>query len=123
MELEALLEQLDETEIYDKENVLIDIFCYLYENEVKQNDGIKLFMELSKLRDRSLMDGSESYFEDNEDPSLILSLLKQVSEYSVFNQLKRLCQDCQYDEIDEWIMENEWLLDDELAVLIKKSIS
>ena len=51
--MKELIAKLGCTETYDKENVLIDIFIYLLENRIQLTDGLQVFMELSKLRDRT----------------------------------------------------------------------
>lgn len=123
MNMLILLEQLDKTETFDKENVLIDIYIYLIENNVKLNDKLKLFVELSRLRDITLTDGSESFFEDIDNNTIFIEILKQYTKDDLLKNLYEMCIDNQYDKINEWMVENEWIYNDKLSYVIKEAFN
>lgn len=56
--LKELIAKLNNTETY--ENVLIDIFILFLENKIEQHDSLRIFIEMSKLCDHTLTNGSES---------------------------------------------------------------
>ena len=123
MDLHTLLEQLNGTETYDKENALIDIYIFLIENKIELNDRARLFVELTKLRDRSLTDGSEAYFVDSEDSIRCFKLIERFSNNDFFRQLVKMYQERNYVKIDDWIQKNEWKYNDELEHLIKDAFA
>ena len=123
MKLYALLEQLNGKETYEKENILIDIYIFLIENKKELNDRAKLFVELTKLRDRSLTDGSETYFVDSEDSISCFNLIEQFLNNDFFGPLEKMIKVRNYEKIDEWIQQNEWKYNDELEHLIKDAFA
>ena len=70
--MQALIRNIEETETYDREIALIDLYIYLVsESAVLRNkNNTCLFVELSEWRDCSLRDGVESYYEDVPDEKL-----------------------------------------------------
>ena len=121
-DLEAMLKQLDTNDCREKESVLIDLLFYFNDPDAKLNDKTKLFVEVSKVRDSAFFDGTEAYFEDNEEGAEVLNLLQLVLDNPVFAEFERLCRYGKYEEIDEWIVNNEAALNDELAKLIIEAI-
>lgn len=118
--MKELISQLDCTETYDKENILINIFIYLLENETNLHDGLQVFVELSKLRDYALSDGSESYFEEYVASDEFMTLLYKWTNDDVIKLYDDLYRVEAYDEIDTWIIKNQWKLNDLLSDVIKK---
>lgn len=120
--MKTLIAMLGNTDTYDKENALIDIYIYLLENKINLNEGQQVFVELSKLRDRTLSDGSESYFEDFDDRGLPIEIVSKYASKDVVSIYTVLSKAGKYDEIDEWMSENEWLFNEELSEIIKASL-
>lgn len=118
--MNELIAKLGCTETYDKENVLIDIFIYLLENRIELTDGLLVFMELSKLRDRTLSDGSESYFEEYEYSEIFMQALKIWSNDEIVKIYDDLYKAKAYDIINTWVSDNEWQINDLLSAIIKE---
>lgn len=118
--MKELIAKLECTETYDKENVLIDIFIYLLENKVELTDGLQVFMELSKLRDRTLSDGSESYFEEYVHSEIFMNALKIWSNDEIVMIYDDLYKAKAYDKINIWVYGNEWQINDLLSAIIKE---
>lgn len=118
--MNELIAKLGCTKTYDKENVLIDIFIYLLENKIELTDGLLVFMELSKLRDRTLSDGSESYFEEYEYAEIFMQALKIWSNDEIVKIYDDLYKAKAYDKINTWVSDNEWQINDLLSAIIKE---
>ena len=118
--MEELITKLGYTETYDKENVLIEIFIYLLENRIELTDGLQVFMELTKLRDRTLSDGSESYFEEYEHSEIFMNALKIWSNDEIVMIYDELYKAKAYDKINTWVCDNEWQINDLLSAIIKE---
>ena len=118
--IKELIAKLGCTETYDKENVLIDIFIYLLENRMELTDGLQVFMELSKLRDRTLADGSESYFEEYEYSEKFMTALKIWSNDEIVKIYDDLYKAKAYDKIDKWVYDHEWQINDLLTAIMKE---
>ena len=125
MEKEKLIEELKNTKTYDRENALVDLYVFLRsENEtLNSKENTQLFIELSQWRDCSLSDGVESYYDKKEVNELIK--LKRRAEYC-FNQeirekfiegINTYNNQGDFSKIDEWIIENEWIINDFLVEL------
>ncbi|MGN0341679.1 MAG: hypothetical protein ACI4DO_02705 [Roseburia sp.] len=120
--MKTLVAMLENTDTYDKENALIDIYIYLLENKINLNEGQQVFVELSKLRDRTLSDGSESYFEEFNRNGLPIEIISKYASRDVVSIYTELSKSGKYDEIDEWMSKNEWLFNEELSAIIKASL-
>ena len=118
--MKELIAKLGYTETYDKENVLIDIFICLLENRIELTDGLQVFMELSKLRERTLSDGSESYFEEYEYSEKFMKALKIWSNDEIVKIYDDLYKAKAYDKINTWVSDNEWQINDLLSTIIKE---
>lgn len=70
--LNSLIMALENTDTYDRENALIDLYIFL----ISQNSSLPkvkntfIFVELSNWRDCSLRDGVESYYETKDTDEL-----------------------------------------------------
>lgn len=64
-ELTFLIQTPEDTDTYDRENALIDLYIFLKSQNcfLPSPNNTFLFMELSQWRDCSLRDGIESYYE------------------------------------------------------------
>lgn len=51
-DLYTMLKQLDTNDCDEKERVLIELLFYFNDSDAKLNDKTKLFVEVSKVRDR-----------------------------------------------------------------------
>lgn len=121
--MKTLINMLENTDTYDKENALIDIYIYLLENKINLNEGQQVFVELSELRDKTLSDGSESYFDQFDDNTLSIEVMSRYASKDVVRIYTELSKSGKYDEIDEWMTENEWLFNEELSKIIKASFA
>lgn len=116
--LGLLITQLESTEKYDKENVLIYIYIYLQEAEMGLNESQRVFVNLSQLRDISLADGSQAFFDDWGKELIDIKVLTKYISSNSCKMLEKLIQK-QYLEFDEWIAENQWIFNDELSDIVR----
>lgn len=112
-----LVEQLDQYETYDKENLLIDIYVSLIEEKYDIDDTLFAFIELSTLRDATLADGSDSFFGTFDAEEYRLRILPILDDEikTVFS----LGEEERYEEVDQWMIDNEWKYNDFLSEIIK----
>ena len=112
-----LVEKLDQYETYDKENLLIDIYVSLIEEKYDIDDTLFAFIELSALRDATLADGSDSFFDTFDAEEYRLRILPILDDeiQTVFS----LGEEERYEEIDQWMIDNEWKYNDFLSKIIK----
>lgn len=116
--LGSLITQLESTEKYDKENILIEIYIYLQETEMDLNESQRVFVNLSQLRDISLADGSQAFFDDWGKELIDIKVLAKYISSNSCKMLEKLIQK-QYLEFDEWIAENQWIFNDELSNIVR----
>lgn len=111
------MEQLDQYETYDKENLLIDIYVSLIEEKYDIDDTLFAFIELSTLRDATLADGSDSFFGTFDAEEYRLRILPILDDEikTVFS----LGEEERYEEVDQWMIDNEWKYNDFLSEIIK----
>ncbi len=119
---------LENTDTYDRENALIDLYIFL----ISQNSSLPkventfIFVELSNWRDCSLRDGVESYYEtkDTDELNFLEKNMKQYARHEV-------CKKCisgihiqkenrDFSPLDNWISDNEWAINDFLVELAKE---
>lgn len=85
--LNSLIMALENTDTYDRENALIDLYIFL----ISQNSSLPkventfIFVELSNWRDCSLRDGVESYYEtkDTDELNFLEKNMKQYARHEV----------------------------------------
>ena len=126
--LNSLIMALENTDTYDRENALIDLYIFL----ISQNSSLPkventfIFVELSNWRDCSLRDGVESYYEtkDTDELNFLEKNMKQYARHEV-------CKKCisgihiqkenrDFSHLDNWISDNEWAINDFLVELAKE---
>ena len=115
--VQELVQQLDEYDTYDKENILIDIFAAVLEEKCNLDDIFFTFIELSILRDRTLSNGSDSYFETFNKDEYKLRIFPILDDE--IRDVFRMGEDEKYEEIDQWMIDNEWKYNDYLSRIIK----
>ena len=115
--VQELVQQLDEYDTYDKENILIDIFVAVLEEKCNLDDIFFTFIELSILRDRTLSNGSDSYFETFNKDEYKLRIFPILDDE--IRDVFRMGEDEKYEEIDQWMIDNEWKYNDYLSRIIK----
>ncbi len=118
--MESLVSMLDTVETYDKENILIDIYQNLLLNKNNLNKAQTIFLVLSEIRDISLSDGSQVYFDEWGKSPIDVNVAKNYVSADICKMLEKLNQKL-YNDVDKWIIENEWKFNDELADIVKKS--
>lgn len=112
-----LVEQLDQYETYDKENLLIDIYVSLIEEKYDIDDTLFAFIELSTLRDATLADGSDSFFGTFDAEEYRLRILPILDDE--IKMVFSLGEEERYEEVDQWMIDNEWKYNDFLSEIIK----
>lgn len=115
--VQELVQQLDEYDTYDKENILIDIFVAVIEEKCNLDDIFFTFIELSILRDRTLSNGSDSYFETFNKDEYKLRIFPILDDE--IRDVFRMGEEERYEEIDQWMIDNEWKYNDFLSKIIK----
>ena len=124
-QLECLIEALENTETYDRENSLIEIYVYLVSQKcfLPQKSNTLIFIELSKWRDCSLGDGVASYYE-MKDADALLQLEDAVKKYDYqeictkfISGIHTYQEKGNLDSLDDWIFDNEWGINDFLTEL------
>ena len=115
--VQELVQQLDEYDTYDKENILIDIFVAVLEEKCNLDDIFFTFIELSILRDRTLSNGSDSYFETFNKDEYKLRIFPILDDE--IRDVFRMGEEERYEEIDQWMIDNEWKYNDFLSKIIK----
>ncbi len=115
--VQELVQQLDEYDTYDKENILIDIFVAAIEEKCNLDDIFFTFIELSILRDRTLSNGSDSYFETFNKDEYKLRIFPILDDE--IRDVFRMGEEERYEEIDQWMIDNEWKYNDFLSKIIK----
>lgn len=128
--LNSLIEALDNTDGYDRENALIDLYIYLISQHsfLPKCENTFIFIELSKWRDCSLRDGVESYYytKNEEELSQLETAMKKYT-------LQEACKKCiigihihqgnrNFTSLDNWILDNEQAINDFLVELAKGQI-
>ena len=119
MNLNELIKELDNTESYDLENVLIDIYVIIEENKADLSEAETVFTELSFLRDVVLSNGAASYFEDWGKHELEVSTIEKYVDKSICEVVKML-NSKRFEAVDDWTVKNEWFFNDELSKLVKE---
>lgn len=123
--LSSLIEALENTDTYDRENALIDLYIFLVSQkcDLPQSGNTFAFIELSKWRDCSLRDGVEAYYETTSADEL-LHLEERMERCSSQEVCRKWIAGSHiYQEsgdltsLDTWIFENEWRINDYLVEL------
>lgn len=127
-ELSSLIEALENTDTYDRENALIDLYIFLRSQNypLPKAENTAIFIELSEWRDCSLRDGVESYYE-TKDANELSKLEKSMKKYAQ----QDACNKCivgiriyqekgDFSSLDNWIIDNEWAINDFLTELAKE---
>uniref|UniRef100_UPI00405701A9 hypothetical protein n=1 Tax=Agathobacter sp. TaxID=2021311 RepID=UPI00405701A9 len=123
--MSTIIEAINHTESYDRENALIDLYILLKsKNELLlDKNNTVIFIELSQWRDYSLRDGAEAYYEEKSEAELI-QIEKAMERYyhreicqKYMDGIKMYRQQGDMLFLDEWIVENEWNINDFLADL------
>lgn len=78
----------------------------------------RVFVNLSQLRDISLTDGSQAFFDDWGKELIDIKVLAKYISSNSCKMLGKLIQK-QYLEFDEWIAENQWIFNDELSNIVR----
>lgn len=129
MSKEELIAALKGTEKYDREIALIDLYIFLLSEKEMLSDELttQLFIELSSWRDWSLRDGVEAYYDQlsPEEFAEFGKLLEDCPHREISEKylagMKLYQQDGDFSELDDWIIENEWNINDFLVELASKS--
>lgn len=125
--LDLLIKELENTDTYDRENALIDLYLFLIsENRpLPKLSNTFIFVELSKWRDCSFRDGVESYYEAKNADEL-LQLEESMEKYANQEACKRCIagshiyqEKGDFTSLDNWILDNEWGINDFLVELTK----
>lgn len=126
--LNSLLAALQNTDTYDRENALIDLYIFLIsENRsLPKAESTFIFIELSNWRDCSLRDGVETYHETKGIYKLhfLEKRMKQHACHEVYKKyingihIHRKNRD--FSSLDNWIIDNEWIINDFLVELAKE---
>lgn len=82
-ELKSLIEALENTSTYDRENALIDLHIFLISSNcfLPKSENTFIFVELSNWSDYSLRDGVEVYYE-TKDTNKLSQLEKSMKKYA-----------------------------------------
>lgn len=125
--INSLIEALENTDSYDRENALIDLYIYLisHNSSLPKSEHTFIFIELSKWRDCSLREGVESYY-DSKNEDELSGLEKAMKRYTH----QEICEKCimgihiyqgnrEFSSLDNWILANEWTINDFLVGLAK----
>ena len=89
-------------------------------NKNNLNKAQTIFLVLSEIRDISLSDGSQVYFDEWGKSPIDVNVAKNYVSADICKMLEKLNQKL-YNDVDKWIIENEWKFNDELADIVKKS--
>ena len=126
--LNSLLMALENTDTYDRENALIDLYIFL----ISQNSSLPkventfIFVELSNWRDCSLRDGVESYYEtkDTDELNFLEKNMKQSAQLEgckkCISGIHIQKENRDFSPLDNWISDNEWAINDFLVELAKE---
>lgn len=127
--LNSLITALENTDAYDRENALIDLYIFLISqnNSLPKAENTFIFVELSNWRDCSLRDGVEAYYERKEDTGELNFLEKNMKQYAHHEACKKCISGIQiyqkngdFSSLDNWIYNNEWAINDFLVELAKE---
>lgn len=123
-ELKKLVSLLPDVEKYDKENALIDIYIHIltHREELGKNDLLDAFAAVSGWRDFSLADGSETYYEvaDFEPKEETIKAVRKHASAELAKMYEYGFKEAEgnFDEIDAWIFDNQWKINDWLHEII-----
>lgn len=127
-ELNSLIVALENTDTYDRENALIDLYIFLVSQNsfLPKAENTFIFVELSNWRDCSLRDGVESYYE-RKDTDKLHFLEKNMKHYDYHEACKKCIsgihiyqENGDFSSLDNWIIDNEWTINDFLVELAKE---
>lgn len=127
-ELKLLIEALENTNTYDRENALIDLYFFLISSScfLPKPENTFIFVELSNWRDCSLRDGVEVYYEtkDIDELSKLEKSMKKYDQQEVCSKfiegIHIYQENDDFSYLDNWVIDNEWAINDFLVELAKE---